>query len=159
MTALLVIGYGNEKRGDEGVGPCVARAVAGWTRPEVRALAAHHLGPELIDELKDAGRVIFVAAGAQASQALELEAVGPAAGAGAGHTGEPAWLLALTGIRYGRCPPAWRIAVPARDLRFGEGLSRTAERGMVAALRQIRLLLEEAATPAPAGDAPCTTAG
>ena len=43
MSALLVVGYGNERRGDDGVGPCVARAVAGWNRPEVRALAKPHL--------------------------------------------------------------------------------------------------------------------
>src|SRR5947209_7059306 len=39
MGGVLVIGYGNELRGDDGVGPCVARTVASWQRPGLRALA------------------------------------------------------------------------------------------------------------------------
>ena len=38
---LLVIGYGNELRGDDGVGPWVARSVADWQVAGVEAVAVH----------------------------------------------------------------------------------------------------------------------
>jgi hydrogenase maturation protease len=46
-TDLLVIGYGNELRSDDGVGPRVARAVAEWRLPGVEAIAVHQLTLEL----------------------------------------------------------------------------------------------------------------
>ena len=61
---LLVIGYGNELRGDDGVGPAAARAVAGWNRPGIVALDVHQLTPELADDVGQAGYVVFVDAGA-----------------------------------------------------------------------------------------------
>src|SRR5262249_51109422 len=57
---LLVIGYGNELRGDDGVGPAAARAVAAWAEPCVQAIATHQLTPELADAIAGAEEVVFV---------------------------------------------------------------------------------------------------
>ena len=38
MTPFLVIGYGNELRGDDALGPCAARRIAGWGLADVTAL-------------------------------------------------------------------------------------------------------------------------
>ena len=66
-TSLLVIGYGNALRGDDGAGPCAARlfgercaAQPGPDDTQSRALALHQLLPELVDDLAQAARVVFL---------------------------------------------------------------------------------------------------
>ena len=68
MTLFLVIGYGNELRGDDAVGPEVARCVAEWRRPEVVGIAVHQLTPELAVALSEVAVVIFVDACADPAQ-------------------------------------------------------------------------------------------
>jgi hydrogenase maturation protease len=138
MTELLVIGYGNELRGDDGVGPRVARTVAGWQRPGVRALAVHQLTPELVDELIDVEQVVFVDADAGAEGMVCWRHVHPAgAPARLGHAGDPGWLLALADALTGRSPRAWMATIPARALGYGECWSPAAARGAKAVLHRI----------------------
>ena len=56
----LVIGYGNELRRDDGLGPQAARAVAGWGMPGVLALSCHQLTPELAEIVADAEEALFI---------------------------------------------------------------------------------------------------
>ena len=138
-TRLLVIGYGNELRRDDGVGPRAARAVAAWQLPGVEGVAAHQLMPELAERIGEAERVVFVDAGQD--DVVLTRPIGPGQAARVpGHTGEPRELLALAEALYGRRPEAWLITLPAPELGFGEGLSAAAEHGLAEALRQIRTL-------------------
>ena len=137
-----MIGYGNELRGDDGVGPCVARRVAGWGRPEVDGLAVHQLTPELAPALAGAEVVVFVDACVDdGGQKVCLAAAGSGPGAVMGHTSDPRWLLALAEALYGRRPEAWLVTIPAADFGLGGRLSATARAGMSVALRQINRLV------------------
>jgi hydrogenase maturation protease len=141
MTDLLVIGYGNELRGDDGAGPRVARAVAGWGLPGVRSLAVHQLAPELAEEMARAERVAFVDAAAGAEGVVCWRRLRAATGpARLGHASDPAWLLGLARLLYGRSPEAWLATAPARDLGYGAGLSPEAARGVEAVLGRIAAL-------------------
>ena len=145
MTPFLVIGYGNELRGDDAAGPCVARRVAGWGRPEVDGLAVHQLTPELAAALAGAEMVVFVdacAAGEEREVCVRRLEAGP--GAVVGHTSDPRWLLALAEAAYGRRPEAWLVTVPAADFGLGGRLSATATEGVAVALRQIDRLVHAA---------------
>jgi hydrogenase maturation protease len=138
-TRLLVIGYGNELRRDDAVGPRAARAVAAWRLPGVEGVATHQLTPELAERIGEAERVVFVDAGQD--DVVLMRPVKPSQTAQViGHTGEPRGLLALAEALYGRRPEAWLITLPAPELGFGEGLSVAAEHGLAEALRQIRAL-------------------
>ena len=140
-TRLLVIGYGNELRCDDAVGPRAARAVAAWRLPGVEGVAAHQLTPELAERIGEAERVVFVDAGPD--DVVLMRPIEPGRAAQVlGHTGEPRELLALAEALYGRLPEAWLITLPAPELGFGERLSATAEHGLAEALRQIRTLAE-----------------
>jgi len=44
---ILLIGYGNELRGDDAIGPLVARALAELRLPGTQVLALTQLTPEL----------------------------------------------------------------------------------------------------------------
>ena len=91
---LLVIGYGNELLGDDGVGPAVARAVQRWRHPRICAIAAHQLTPELVEAIADAERVVFVDARLSTGEFM-VERVTPTTGANGGHTSDPGWLMGL----------------------------------------------------------------
>jgi hydrogenase maturation protease len=152
LVGAVVIGYGNTLRGDDGAGPAVAEAVAGWSWPGVRAHAVHQLLPEMVEWLAGARMAVFVDAAAESSSGpVQVCPLHPsAAGAPLGHTGDPGWLLALAGWLYGAVPPAWLVTVPAANLSHGEGLSEACWRGVAEALRQVAELLGEP------GELPCT---
>jgi hydrogenase maturation protease len=143
---VVVIGYGNDLRGDDAVGPLAATAVAAWNLPGVQALAVHQLTPELAEVLAAAGLAIFVDACASPDrEEVEAHLIEPAVlDTALGHTGDPRELLALAEALYGRCPAAWSIAVPAQSFAFGAGLSPVAERGLAAALERVRDLIQPA---------------
>ena len=150
---ILVIGYGNPLRADDGVGQRVALAVAGWGRPGVSSLAVHQLTPELADPLAAARLALFVdarlAVEGESARVRPLEPASPRATLG--HASDPRSLLALARAVYGRCPRAWLITVPATDLSLGECLSPSASRGMEDALMEIGILVGREAK-----DEPCT---
>ena len=141
---LLVIGYGNELRGDDGVGPAVARAVEGWALPGVSALASHGLTPELAEPMSRADVVVFV--DARISNDVEWTELTPGPAPRLGHASEPCWLLTLAQAIDGRAASAWLVTIPATALDFGEGLSGRAAEGMALALERIRELAEVSAT-------------
>jgi hydrogenase maturation protease len=149
---FLVIGYGNELRRDDGVGPRVARTVAEWGVPGVRALAVHQLTPELADDIGRAEEVVFVdAATDRAAANISIQPVRAARSSSlANHASSPQALLALAEVLYDRRPAVWLLTVPARDLNFGEGLSSEAEKDVTQALRYVRVWIinnQEAAHP------------
>jgi len=166
-TPVLVIGYGNELRSDDGVGPRAARAVAGWQLPHVQALALHQLTPELAEVLAEAATVVFVDAGIDPVPfRLRVQPFQPRPDASRpGHLSDPRWLLALTRQLFGHTPPAQLLTIRAENLNFGTCLSPPAERGLEEALRFLLVLLNpDPAQPArpPRGRFPagiCRSAG
>jgi len=145
VSSVLVIGYGNDLRGDDAVGPQIASAVESWKLPFVRVIACHQLTPELADPISQADRVIFV-------DALEAAADIPATPVAAreifpretapslGHSGGPESLLALAAGVFGRCPQAFSVLVPVSCFELGAPLSPRARTGMTEALAEIRRL-------------------
>jgi hydrogenase maturation protease len=142
--SVVVIGYGNELRGDDAIGQLVAGAVAAWDLPGVRALAVHQLTPELAEDLAHADYAIFVDAyRAEAGAAnihLRLVDALPVQSL-VWHTGEPHLLLALANAVYNRSPRAWWITVPAMGFDYGAELTCVAQSGLDDALEVIRDLI------------------
>jgi hydrogenase maturation protease len=146
----LVIGYGNELRGDDAAGPRVAEAVAGWRLDGVRAVTVPQLTPELSEVIAAARAVIFADAALDASSnAVQVHPLEACQDKGLGsHCVDPRSLLALAQALYGKCPPAWLVTVPARDFAIGEPLSEHAQRGLREALECVRQLCGPNAAPA-----------
>jgi hydrogenase maturation protease len=140
---VLLIGYGNTLRGDDGLGPHTVAAVAALALPGVRTRIVQQLLPELAAELAEVRCAIFVDARlAPADDTLQVTTIGPGpAAAVMAHTGDPRNLLALAQTLYGRAPEAWLVTVPGRDFDLGERLSDvgTAQSGV--ALTRIRELI------------------
>lgn len=137
---ILVIGYGNEIRGDDGAGLRVAEAIETLHLPGVRVIACHQLTPDLAEPLAGARAAIFADARPAVEKApIEVFPVLPETKGGFSlHSGSPAGLLALAKALYGRCPPAWCVAIPAVDFNLGETLTATARHGVATAVAAIQ---------------------
>jgi hydrogenase maturation protease len=138
---LLVIGYGNTLRSDDGVGPKVAAAVEQENLPGVRTLACHQLTPELAEPVSRADRVVFVDAAGDGSTGWQMRELSPAEGGQVmAHATDPRMLLAIAREVFDRCPKAWLLTIPVANFELGEDLSATAQRGLDQALTEIRAL-------------------
>ncbi len=139
---VLVIGYGNPLRRDDGVGPRVARHIARWRRPGVTARALHQLTPELAADLAAVSHALFVDAGSSLER-IETRRVEPRTQASSlAHTADPGRLLAWTQTLYGRRPEGCLLTIPIDDTDFGVCFSPLARQGLRAALAWTRAWLE-----------------
>ncbi len=140
---VLVIGYGNTLRGDDGIGPAVALAVAEKHWPNVRVVAIPLLMPELAEDLAAARAAVFIDA------CIEVNAspvtVTPLQPAGGNvlptHCADPRSLLALSVVLYGQAPPAWLVSVAGVDFGLKETLSTEGRHRARAAEEQIERLV------------------
>jgi hydrogenase maturation protease len=140
---VLLIGYGNTLRGDDGVGQHLALAVSTWNVPGLSAMSVHQLTDELAEPIAKAELVIFVDAKIAApSDLVEIQPLQSSdTASNIGHTSDPRCLLALADAVYGRQPAAWLVTVPAVDFSVRDGLSAVASRGAKLALARIADLI------------------
>jgi hydrogenase maturation protease len=141
---LLVIGYGNTLRSDDGVGPRVVEAVGALRLPGVRTLICQQLSPEHSAPVSQAHTVIFVDAAVDAPKAVQLRKLAPGACSQLmAHAADPATILALARDVFGHAPAAWWLTVPAEKLEFSEELSPAGEAGFHEAVRRVQALAEQ----------------
>lgn len=148
---VVLIGYGNQQHGDDGIGPELATLVETLNLPGIKAYAVARLTPELSSKLAQADYAIFVDACKMPStnqiRIKPLDAVGSATTGSSipfsGHACDPRSLLALTHSVYGHHPQAWWFEVPATEFGDGCPTSETAERGMQSAFQEITALITQ----------------
>ena len=137
-TEILVIGYGNTLRGDDGVGPRVAEAVGHLRLPGVRTLICPLLTPELADPISRAAKVIFVDAAVDTPNEVRWRKLEPNETSQLmAHAADPRTMLALARDVFGRAPAAWWLTIPAVDLGFREEFSPAVQRGFAEAVKKI----------------------
>ncbi len=145
-TELLVIGYGNTLRGDDGVGPRVAEAVGHLHLPGVQTLICPLLTPELAEPIARAGKVIFVDAAVDAPKEVQWRKLEPNKSSQLmAHAADPRTMLALARDVFGRVPEAWWLTIPAVDLSFREDFSPEVQRGFDEAVEKIQAFCRESA--------------
>jgi hydrogenase maturation protease len=121
---ILVIGYGNVYREDDGLGPAVATAIGTMGLPHVETLAIHQLVPELCEKLAGVAFVILVDASIGSDEKVDVKRIQPRRKAGLlGHFSDPESLLALTEAVYGRAPETWLMTVAGDRFDCAIGLS------------------------------------
>ena len=139
---LLVIGYGNSLRRDDGVGPRVAEAIEELQLPGVRTLVCQLLTPEFADQVARARKVIFVDAAVDRTDGVHFRNLepGPTSQLMA-HAADPRTLLALARDVFGHAPAAWWLTIPAINMGFGTDYSPAAETGFHTAVEEVKKLV------------------
>jgi hydrogenase maturation protease len=127
LSTVLIIGYGNPLRSDDGFGwhasRLLARAFAGQ---DVEVITCHQLTPELAEPLSQSRRAVFIDADAQGKPGdVHRRTVRPQAPASSAftHSCTPSGLLASAEGLYGHRPQAVVITVSAQSFAFGDTLS------------------------------------
>ena len=94
-------------------------------------MACPQLTPELADPLSQAGAAVFVDASVDEQGPVRIRRLGPSDSSQIlAHAADPRVLLALARDAFGRAPQAWMLTIPAKELGFGERLSRPASLGL-----------------------------
>lgn len=153
MSQVLIIGYGNPLRGDDGVGWHAAERLA-RTLPnrDVLIQTSHQLTPEMADLISQASLVIFLdAACDQGPGEVALRRVQPDPSPSElfSHQLTPEALLALANKLYGNCPEAVLLTVGAASLECGETLSPAVESALPALLEQVHTASRIGLQPCP----------
>ncbi|MBU0509906.1 hydrogenase maturation protease [bacterium] len=148
MSEILVIGYGNRYRRDDGVGPAAAERLSGhFPVLRVRCMAVRELTPELAEPISQARLVVFVDADAatppgNVNRHSLLPSAEPALGLG--HDFQPRSILALAKAIYGCAPMAMMFTLGGADFGHGEGFSDIVESKIVELTAAIHDYVDEA---------------
>ncbi len=148
--ALLLLGYGNPGRGDDGLGPLLVEklerefpAASAW-HPSF--LVAMQLQPEHAFELREHQAAILVDACREILAPCELRPVIPRHDHSyTTHRLSPGALLAICRETLGTAPPCWLLSIRGEHFGLGEGLSAPARENLeqALALLKARLLQED----------------
>ena len=142
MRQILVIGYGNPLRGDDGFGGLAAGYVGERQIPGLEVIVSHQLNPELAALLYNSSHAIFLdAVAGDEPGTLRATLVEPCDLSSSGmHHFEPGSLLALAQAIYGQAPPATLITATARSFHHGTEISTEVRQAAANAAEAIALL-------------------
>jgi hydrogenase maturation protease len=141
MKPVLIIGWGNPLRGDDGLGWRAAERLAQLLDSNAAVVrVAHQLMPEFAEEISRSEVVIFIdAACDNETGELRFERVEPRSSPSApfSHQLDPAALLNMARTLYGLCPDAYLFTVAGRSFGFGEELSPEVRATLPALLEEV----------------------
>ncbi|MGE5247505.1 MAG: hydrogenase maturation protease [Verrucomicrobiota bacterium] len=136
---VLLIGYGNPGRGDDGVGPALAERVEAMRLHGVTVESDYQLSIEHAAMAAEHDVVVFADADPGSGEPFYLRPLAPSApGRFTSHGVAPGEVLHLARACFQAAPEGYLLGVRATVLdRFEEGLSRVAREGLEAALEYL----------------------
>ncbi len=142
---LVAFGWGNEARGDDGLGPLIlARiAAAGW--PDATTVEDYQLQIEHALDIAECDCVLFLDAGRDTPAPFSFRAVAPRCDmTHTTHALAPEAVLDVYAQVTGRAPPpAFALCVRGERFELGEGLSREGAERLEAAWAFVQELMDE----------------
>lgn len=160
---VLVIGYGNPGRLDDGLGPACAAALEDCGLSHVTVESSYQLDPELAEAVSRHDLALFVDAAVSGPEPFELQAVAPGEGLPfSSHGLGPGEVMGLARRLFGSQAPGYTVAIRGYEFDdFGERLSVQAAENLrqtvtflQALLREgdLRSLAERCTLPRPGGE-------
>ena len=147
MARVLVLGYGNPLRCDDGLGWQLAVELFRSNKsPDVLVLPCHQLTPELAEPISRAETVLFIDSTRQGTagefHCEELQSQpGPVSFT---HHLSPASLLDLSSELFGCCPRAYFLTICGESFEVGGSLSATVNARLPELKARVRELIAEA---------------
>jgi hydrogenase maturation protease len=145
VKKVLVIGYGNSLRGDDGLGVAAALQLRQHLRRNtVTIVACHQLMPELAQDLADVDLAVFI--DASVGSPPGCLAVVPLDGEAAPaheftHHFNPAALLSVGEQLYGRRPKAFLISVGAQSFDLADRLSEPVAAALPKVIAEVKRII------------------
>lgn len=143
---MLIIGYGNLLRSDDGVGRHIVRHLdVEIYRDDVDILGYHQLAPELSEPISKADLVIFIdaAEGGEPGQVTERRVEAARSTGSLTHNSTPESLLMAAFDLFGTKPKGLVISINGAKFDYGETLSPMVEAAIPGVLNRIHQLIED----------------
>lgn len=140
---VLVYGYGNPGRGDDGLGPAFINQLEAWKRKEdidhIDTDSNYQLNIEEAFTIRDYDRVVFVDASAEEIANYQLVRVQPSDKVSfTMHAMHPAFVLDLCKKLYGKSPEVFLLKIRGYDFTLSEGLSDRAAANLLKAFSYLK---------------------
>lgn len=144
---ITILCYGNPAREDDGIGPELARRLEVAALPNVQVESDYQLMVEDAAVIADSAVVVFADAAIAGEEPFAFRRVPERGDIGyMAHSIDPERLLGLTRATFGRCPPAYALAIRGYSFEmFKEGLSARAAGNLEEAVRFLGELLADRA--------------
>ena len=147
-AGVLVVGFGNPLRGDDGVGCSAAGLLAADPRLEgATILARHQLTPELATDIASASLVVLIdasvddgAAGSVAVRSIQPRRDSPLSWS---HHLDPAALAGLADALYDHVPPMVLISVGGAAFTVADRLSPAVQRALPEVVERVARVVQE----------------
>ena len=136
MTETLLLGWGNDGRRDDGLGPALVALLGERSPAGLTASSDYQLQVEDACEVARYHRVIFVDADRSGPEPFSFHRIYPTASSlsFSSHSVTAGGLLALTRELFGGEPEAWLLGIRGYDFdRFESSLSAPARENLLAA--------------------------
>lgn len=141
---ILVLGYGNPGRQDDGLGPAIAEEIEALDLPGVTVEVDYQLAIEAAAELSEQERVLFVDAAVDGPEPFQVRKLQPASVISfTSHSVKPESILAICQDTFGYLPEALLIGVRGYRFEPAEALTVEAQANKRLALDFIKTLLGE----------------
>lgn len=145
---VLVYGYGNPGRQDDGLGVLLAAKIEVWARNKgysnIRTETNYQLNIEDAAEIKEEGLVIFADASLETGYDFKIVPLEPSSQVEfTMHAVHPAFILYLCGSIYSTFPRAYILHLRGYEWEFKEGLSPQAAENLESAFLSLTEALEE----------------
>jgi hydrogenase maturation protease len=128
---VLVLGYGNPGRKDDGLGPAAAEEIEKLGLNGVWTEENYQLNIEDAADAAENDLVIFVDAAEAGPEPFELRKIEPVAEATfTTHLIKPESVLAICRDTFGRTPEAWLVGIRGYEFEFEEGLTDKAKENL-----------------------------
>jgi hydrogenase maturation protease len=146
MARVLILGYGNPLRSDDGLGWQVAvQLFRTNTSCEVLVLPCDQLTPELAEPISRAETVLFIDSTRQGTPGeFRCEELRSEPGSVSfTHHLSPAGLLDLSSELFGCCPRSYLLSICGESFELGEALSTTVSERLPELKSRVRELIGE----------------
>ena len=149
MAKLLLFGYGNPGRGDDGLGPELIERIARAQLADVECQNDMQLQVEHVTDLAGCDRVLFVDADMSCAEPFEFSEIGPEKdGSYTSHAMSPTALLHAYSQVYGKdAPLAFLLRIRGYDFELGDPLTDKADANLEAATNLVRELCSAVSLP------------
>ena len=147
MARILVVGYGNPMRSDDGVGWQLAVDLFRANQSaDVEVLPCHQLTPELTPAVSRADTVIFIdcARGDSPGEIECREVRSESTTVSFTHDLTPAALLSMSSELFGTCPSARLLSIQGENFVAGEDFSRVVAERIPELKAKLQRLVQEA---------------
>jgi len=145
---ILIYGYGNPGRQDDGLGNAFIERLEVWAKQQqmegITFDSNYQLNIEDAAEVSDKDLVIFVDASTEEIEDFILTPVNASTKvAFTTHAASPGYIVDLCKQLYNRVPATYLVHIKGYEWEFREGLSKRALENLGKALKHIKMMLKE----------------